>query len=118
MKPIFFVAGSIFLIIGFDRSVTPILPTTPFVLLAVACFARSSERFHHWIIEQSKLGPPVKAWQARGAIGRRAKIVASVLILINASFPVFIIDGLSYWCERLWAMSIAGLLVFILDTTD
>lgn len=54
----------------------PVLPTVPFVLIAVWCFARSSDRLRQQIEEHRHFGPHVRAWQERGAVSRRAKVFA------------------------------------------
>ncbi|WP_212762970.1 YbaN family protein [Cupriavidus gilardii] len=54
----------------------PVLPATPFVLLAAACFARGSERFHDWLMSHPRLGPIVHDWQRHRSIPLRAKILA------------------------------------------
>lgn len=56
----------------------PLLPTVPFLLLAAFCFARSSERLHQWLVGHPTFGPPIRDWEERGAIGRRAKWIATV----------------------------------------
>lgn len=62
--------------------VLPILPTTPFLLVAVWALGRSSPRLEAWLRRHPKLGPPLRAWEARRAIPPRAKAVAV------ASLPV------------------------------
>ncbi|WP_235830070.1 YbaN family protein [Algihabitans albus] len=52
----------------------PLLPTTPFMLLAAFAFARSSERLHDWLLGHRVFGPLIRDWRVYGAIGRRAKI--------------------------------------------
>ena len=46
----------------------PLLPTVPFMLLAAFCFARGSDRFHHWLMNHSRFGPQIHDWYAAGVI--------------------------------------------------
>ena len=63
----------------------PLLPTTPFLLLAAFAFARSSNRLHNWLIRHHIFGPIIEHWRRYGAIDRRTKIVGTVsMVLIFA----------------------------------
>lgn len=68
--------GAVSLALGIVGIFLPLLPTTPFVLLAAACFARGSERFHHWLVTHERFGPLVRDWQAHRSIPLRAKCLA------------------------------------------
>ena len=61
----------------------PLLPTTPFLLLAAACFARSSERFYTWLVEHNHLGPLVKGYLDGSGIPLRAKKTAILLVWLT-----------------------------------
>lgn len=61
----------------------PLLPTTPFLLLATACFARSSNRFHTWLIEHNHLGPLVRGYLEGTGIPLRAKQTAITLVWLT-----------------------------------
>lgn len=68
--------GLVFLAIGLIGVVLPVLPTTPFLLVATAAFAKSSPRLHAWLIAHPVLGPPILNWQEHGAISLKAKRLA------------------------------------------
>jgi uncharacterized membrane protein YbaN (DUF454 family) len=76
LRALFLAAGLAFTAIGLLGVVLPVLPTTPFLLLAAACFARSSARLEARLLEHPRLGPPLLAWRERGAIPPRAKAMA------------------------------------------
>jgi uncharacterized membrane protein YbaN (DUF454 family) len=70
----------------------PVLPTTPFLLLAAACFARSSPRFYHALLNHPIVGPPIRQWRNERTIPKNAKIMAiSLLILTLGSTILFVV---------------------------
>lgn len=75
------VAGIISLALGGLGVVLPLLPTTPFVLVAAFAFAKSSDRLHQWLLDHDVFGPLIANWQRYGAISRKAK-VASMLSVV------------------------------------
>ncbi len=70
--------GVVSLALGALGVFLPLLPTTPFVLLAAFAFANSSERLHQWLLDHNVFGPLIADWRSHGAIGRRTKIVSLV----------------------------------------
>ena len=76
MRGLWLIAGGLFLGLGLLGVVLPVLPTTPFLLLAAACFARSSPRLHRWLLTHPVFGPPIRNWEENGAISRKAKQLA------------------------------------------
>ena len=70
---------------GIAGVLLPLVPTTPFLLLAAFAFARSSPRLHNWLVTHPHLGPPITDWRAHGAINRRAKIVAVLVMAATLS---------------------------------
>jgi len=80
--------------IGFVGLFVPLLPTTDFLILALPCFARSSVRLEHWLLDHPRVGPPLRAWRAQRAIPRHAKIAACAGIGVGfASFCALVRPG-------------------------
>lgn len=76
MRAVFFVLGISFTGVGVVGAFLPLLPTTVFLILAAACFARSSPRFEAWILDHRQFGPLVRNWREHGVIPPRAKALA------------------------------------------
>jgi uncharacterized membrane protein YbaN (DUF454 family) len=78
LRILFLSAGLFFVVLGIVGAFLPILPTTPFMILAAGCFARSSPRLEAWLLSHPLFGPMLRDWRERGAIPRRAKMAAVV----------------------------------------
>ncbi len=83
----------------------PLLPTVPLLLLAAACFARSSERFHRWLLEHRQLGPMISGYIGGRGIPMKARLTALGLIWTTIPLSVFFIVSLSW--VRLVMMAVA-----------
>ena len=81
LRVLFFIGGWVSLILGCIGIILPLLPTTPFILLAAYCFSRSSERLHKWLTTHPQMGPLIQDWQQDGSICKTAKTKATVLIV-------------------------------------
>lgn len=113
LKIVLIVLGWVSLALGVMGIFLPLLPTTPFVLLSAYCFSKGSERLHQWLLKQPHLGKVIEDWERDGAIGRNAKILASVMIIALFSTTLFFmqIPPLLKW--GIGAVGV-GVLVFIL----
>ena len=80
MRHVYFAGGILCLILGFIGVFLPLLPTTPFILLAAFCFSKSSERIHRWLLQHPRFGPLIRDWQEHRVIRPRAKLLASTMI--------------------------------------
>lgn len=74
--------------VGFIGIFVPLLPTTPFMIVAAACFAKASPRMHGWLLRQKKIGPALRDWEEFGVIRKKAKIMAILLLWLGISFPI------------------------------
>lgn len=76
----------------------PLLPTVPLLLLAAACFARSSESFHNWLLGHPQLGPMIRDYLDGQGIPLRAKVTAIALIWVSISVSVLFLIPL-FWVK-------------------
>lgn len=83
------ILGWFFVVLGMIGAVLPLLPTTPFLILALACFAESSPRFHRMLLNNKWFGPPLAQWQNTKTIRREIK--SKVMLLITVSFSISIV---------------------------
>ncbi|MEN8180421.1 MAG: YbaN family protein [Pseudomonadota bacterium] len=82
-KTFYIIAGWLSLLTGLIGILLPLLPTTPFMLLAAFCFSRSSVRLHRWLCNHPWFGPPIRQWQENHTVSRNTKTKALFLILIS-----------------------------------
>jgi len=108
VRALFFVAGVVSLALAVAGVVLPVLPTTPLVLLAAACFARSYRPFHEWLIAHRLFGPMVREWHEHRSIPYRVKLTAiSMMALGLGASIVFFIQA--PWLKALLAVFGVGL---------
>lgn len=113
MRWLWMLAGHLALALGVIGIPLPVLPTTPFLLLAAACYARGSDRFHRWLLHHPRLGPPVLAWQEHGVITNRAKAVAVTLLWVSLGVPILILP-LPLWARLAMAVTGGAVTTFLL----
>lgn len=87
MRLVYLCLGWLMVATGIVGAFLPVLPTTPFLLLALWCFSRSSPKLEAWLLAHPRFGPSLRAWRQHGAIARRAKIAA--LCAMAASYTAF-----------------------------
>ena len=91
----------------------PLLPTVPLLLLAAACFARSSERFHSWLLQHRRLGPMIRGYLDGQGIPLRSKIYAIALLWLTISISALFLTSLLWVQITLFAIG-CGVTVYLL----
>lgn len=80
VRAVYIVLGFGFVAPGLAGAILPLLPATPFFLLAAACFARASERFYNWLLNNRTFGPTIVEWRRHRSIPYRTKLWAIALM--------------------------------------
>jgi len=83
--------GWFFVLLGLVGALIPILPTTPFMIIAAAFFAKSSPRFHQMLLNNRWFGGILKDWEERGVLARNIKRRATLLIVFTFSMSIGIL---------------------------
>jgi len=98
-KVLLVAAGSLCLGLAVLGLFLPLLPTTPFLLLASACYVRSSERLHGWLMENRLLGGYIRNFKERRGIPLRARVTTVLLLWLPLAYSIYRLDLL--WLELL-----------------
>ena len=93
VRGLLWTAGSVSLLLGLIGVVLPGLPTTPFVLLAAACYAKASPRLHAWLLNHRLTGPLLRDWEAHRSLTRRTKLISVGSMLVMVSFSIWSFRG-------------------------
>ncbi len=105
--------GTVFLVIGAIGIVVPVMPTTPFLLLATACYVRSSKRFRDWLLNNRVLGAYARDYLSGEARPVSAKIATLILLWAAVGVSIFIaVDDM--WLRVLLLVIAAGVTAHIL----
>ncbi len=105
--------GGLFVALGVVGIFLPLLPTTPFLLLAAACFARSSPAFHDWLVEHHLLGPYIRDWQRDRSIPLPAKVTAVLMMAASLAWLALGTDApaIAVWMTGAILSAVAAWLV-------
>ena len=98
----------LFVVLGIAGALLPVLPTTPFMLLAAACFARASTRFYNWLLNNPAFGPTILEWRRHRSIPWRVKLTAIALMSVTLGVSILFFVP---WPELQLALALFGLLL-------
>ncbi|HEC37211.1 hypothetical protein LCGC14_1574120 [marine sediment metagenome] len=110
INSILFVVGLISLILGSIGIVLPVLPTTPFLLLSAACFAKSSKKFYNWLMNNRVLGTFIKNYKEGKGMPIKTKIFTLSTLWITILITIF------FFVKILWVQIILWIIVIAVST--
>lgn len=113
LRWILFCCGWFCIMAGVIGIFLPLVPTVPFLLLAAACFARSSERFHSWLIQHNHLGPLIRDFLGGDGIPLRAKKIAIGMVWVSFPVSAFIFVQLA-WVKVVLMLIAAAVTLYLI----
>lgn len=105
--------GCITIILAVIGIFLPILPTVPFLLLALACFARSSERFYAWLLDHNHLGPLIRPYLKEQGIARRTKLRAITLVWLSIGISILFLLNI-FWIKAMLLIIAVAVTLYLL----
>ena len=100
---LFVVLGTLFLATGIVGIFTPVLPTTPFLLLAAACYLRGSQRFHRWLLHNRVFGSYIRNYTEGKGLPLKVKLFTVTLLWVTI--------GISIWAVANWIITVILLII-------
>ena len=101
----YLVLGFIFVALASLGVLLPVLPTTPFLILAAACFAKSSKKRHQWLLNNPTFGPAIRNWEENRCMSLKSKVIALSAMSLFGGYSTF------FALDNLYLQIAAGLLV-------
>ena len=93
VRGLLWLGGTVSLVLGVLGVFLPGLPTTPFVLLAAACYAQASPRLHGWMLNHRWIGPMLRDWERERSLSRRSKALALLSMAVMVGFSLWGFHG-------------------------
>lgn len=104
------------ILLGLIGIALPLLPTTPFFILALACFARSSERFHQKLLSAPYIGPLLVEWEADKTLSKQRKKQIMLLVVGSFTISIFVLGERMHL--QLMLIAIMLILLFFINRID
>jgi uncharacterized protein len=113
LRPLLIVIGTLCVILGLIGIFLPILPTTPFLLLAAACYARSSDRFLHWLLNNRFFGVYIRNYREGRGMARSTKILTLTALWLTLGLSAAFATS-ALWLRLLLAIIGTGVTIHLL----
>ncbi|PHV35340.1 hypothetical protein CSQ94_02020 [Janthinobacterium sp. BJB312] len=105
-------AGTLMVALGVIGAMLPVMPTTIFLILALACFSRASPRLEHWLLHHPRFGAPLRQWREHRAVSRRGKVLACLGMAIG--FVAMCLGHPPWWVIVLVATMEIAVIIYLL----
>lgn len=109
----FLIIGWIFFVLGIIGALLPVMPTAPFILLAAGCWARSSRRFHFWLINHKYFGKFVRDWEKNHAVPLYAKWLGTIMMALSTTMLFFRLPDKNLWIAWVVAAVCSGVAIYL-----
>jgi len=109
-KKLLILLGWFFVLLSAIGLLLPLLPTTPFLILALALFAKSSPKFHQMLLNNRWFGSVLKQWEDNKTVTQHIKIRAYLLVILSFSVSIFLVR--EFWMLQVLLITIASILLF------
>ena len=113
MRWMFVTLGWIFFILGIIGILLPVMPTAPFIMLAAGCWARSSKRFHFWLINHKYFGKYVRDWEENHAVPFYAKWLATIMMSLSTAMLFYKLPAGNQWMAWVVAVVCSGVALYL-----
>jgi uncharacterized membrane protein YbaN (DUF454 family) len=117
-KPLLITLGLTFVGLAVLGIFLPVLPTTPLLLLPLACFAKSSEKLHDWLLTNKTFGPLIRQWHETRSMPRKAKVYAIISIFIAGGISLLSVDTFPLKLLMVAALLIPVVIILKIKTTE
>ena len=114
MKFLFAFLGSVSLVLGIMGVFLPVLPTTPFLLLAAALYMRSSQRLYDWLMSHKHLGAYIRNFREHKALSLRVKVVSVTMVWVTLLYCAIFVAK-EWWMSAIFIAIATGVTVHILS---
>ena len=104
-------SGVFFVGLALLGAILPLLPTTPFLLVAAACFARSSPRLHKMLLANKMFGPLIYHWQESRSIPKRAKVISLLSMVLAVAWSCYVLPP--WYLQLTLFLLVLGPFIFI-----
>ncbi len=112
LRGILVIAGTLFTGLGLLGIFLPLLPTTPFLLLAAACYARSSQRFHCWLLGNKWFGDYIKNYEQGNGIPLKAKVMMISLLWVSTILSTTLIVNV-FFIQSVLVLIAIGVTIYL-----